>query len=356
MTVAGALLLILGFALGEAGAWHLTPAGAGSLAYLDLHRIARRLHRVRLRAAPCLRDHRRDLRVRESGGGGPPRLARPPRTGDGQDDRGDGGDSGRGTVDPAHVVVAATKAEPRARRAPAGRRRAENGVSAAGLAVRRSQRTPRVLELIREFEACTLPKRPWNHRAHLTVALWYAAHLEPDDALDAVRRGIHRLNEACGVVSTPTSGYHETITRFYMRVVGNFVETEPEGDWAARANRLYRAIWRERPTAAALQQDRLMSMMARAGLGRARPRPAAIAASQISSAGQQRSPELGHPAAHRAVVDPLAHPDDRPAQNLGPRRTSRSLPCRAACSARPESSAAATRRPGGPASRRLGSG
>jgi drug/metabolite transporter (DMT)-like permease len=36
MTVAGALLLILGFALGEAGAWHFTPAGAGSLAYLIL--------------------------------------------------------------------------------------------------------------------------------------------------------------------------------------------------------------------------------------------------------------------------------------------------------------------------------
>jgi drug/metabolite transporter (DMT)-like permease len=34
MTVAGALLLILGLGLGEAGAWHLTPAGAGSLAYL----------------------------------------------------------------------------------------------------------------------------------------------------------------------------------------------------------------------------------------------------------------------------------------------------------------------------------
>jgi drug/metabolite transporter (DMT)-like permease len=36
MTVAGALLLIFGLALGEARAWHLTPAAAESLAYLIL--------------------------------------------------------------------------------------------------------------------------------------------------------------------------------------------------------------------------------------------------------------------------------------------------------------------------------
>ena len=36
MTVAGGLLLILGLGLGEAGMWHLTPAGTGSLVYLIL--------------------------------------------------------------------------------------------------------------------------------------------------------------------------------------------------------------------------------------------------------------------------------------------------------------------------------
>ena len=95
-----------------------------------------------------------------------------------------------------------------------------------------------VLALVREFEACTLPRARWNHRAHLTAALWYAARLDREEALDAMRRGILRLNEACGVESTPTSGYHETITRFYMRVVGHFVEKETGGGWAERANRL----------------------------------------------------------------------------------------------------------------------
>jgi hypothetical protein len=120
-----------------------------------------------------------------------------------------------------------------------------------------------VVELIRQFEACTLPRGRWNHRAHLTVALWYATHLEADDALDAVRRGILRLNEACGVVSTPTSGYHETITRFYMWVVGAFVKTERQGDWAARANRLIARYGEKDLPLRHYSKDRLMSPTAR---------------------------------------------------------------------------------------------
>jgi len=121
-----------------------------------------------------------------------------------------------------------------------------------------------VLDLIREFEACTLPKARWDHRAHLTVALWYATKLEPDEALETVRRNIHRLNTACGVVSTPTSGYHETITRFYMRVVRHFVEQEPEGDWAARANRLFERYGERKLPLRHYTESRLMSPAARA--------------------------------------------------------------------------------------------
>ena len=121
-----------------------------------------------------------------------------------------------------------------------------------------------VLALVREFEACTLPRACWNHRAHLTVALWYAARLDHEEALDAVRRGILRLNEACGVVSTPTSGYHETITRFYMRVVGHFVEKESEGGWAERANRLLERYGEKRLPLRHYTESRLMSPAARA--------------------------------------------------------------------------------------------
>jgi hypothetical protein len=137
-------------------------------------------------------------------------------------------------------------------------------VSVSGLAGQPFESADEVVELIREFEECTLPRARWNHRAHLTVALWYAAHLDAEDALEAVRRGIHRLNAACGVVSTPTSGYHETITRFYMRVVRRFVETEPEGDWAARANRLIARYGEKELPLRHYSEGRLMSPAARA--------------------------------------------------------------------------------------------
>jgi hypothetical protein len=137
-------------------------------------------------------------------------------------------------------------------------------VSDAAPATRRFASEAEVLDLVREFETCTLPKPRWDHRAHLTVALWYATRLEADEALDTVRRGIHRLNEACGVVSTPTSGYHETITRFYMRVVRHFVEQEPAGDWATRANRLLERYGERKLPLRHYTESRLMSPAARA--------------------------------------------------------------------------------------------
>ena len=44
-----------------------------------------------------------------------------------------------------------------------------------------------------------------------------------------------------GVATTPTGGYHETITRFYMMVICGYVaeeEGEAGTDWADRASRL----------------------------------------------------------------------------------------------------------------------
>ena len=49
--------------------------------------------------------------------------------------------------------------------------------------------------------------------------LWYG----PDAALDHVRDGIRAYNAAPGIVQTPTGGYHETITRFYVWLVSRAV-------------------------------------------------------------------------------------------------------------------------------------
>ena len=94
-----------------------------------------------------------------------------------------------------------------------------------------------VVSLVERFDQATLPKAEWTHRAHLTVALWYASQYPPAEALDRVRSGILSLNAAHGVVTTPTRGYHETITRFYMQVASRHVARDGQtDDWAERAN------------------------------------------------------------------------------------------------------------------------
>ncbi len=84
-----------------------------------------------------------------------------------------------------------------------------------------SFRTPdEIKELVAAFESCTLPLEKWNHRGHLTVALWYLSRHDQATATSLIRRNILRYIDAHGIVTTKDSGYHETITLFFMQVLG----------------------------------------------------------------------------------------------------------------------------------------
>ncbi len=118
------------------------------------------------------------------------------------------------------------------------------------------------------FESCTLPMDQWTHEAHLAVALWYASRLPQDHALVAMREGILRLNAAHGVATTPTRGYHETITRFYMRVIGDYVREEEERrveSWPERVARLLSRYGDRELPLRHYSKDLLMSPAARFG-------------------------------------------------------------------------------------------
>ncbi len=86
------------------------------------------------------------------------------------------------------------------------------------------------------FVACTLPKAEWTHQAHLRVGLWHRLRMPAGEALDALRDRIRRYNEATGGVNSDSDGYHETITRVYVRLIDRFVAvadaTRPEDDLA----------------------------------------------------------------------------------------------------------------------------
>jgi hypothetical protein len=77
--------------------------------------------------------------------------------------------------------------------------------------------------LISAFEACTLPREYWSHHAHLTVGLWYLVRHGKREATELIRRNIRKYNRACGILTTKTSGYHETITLFFIRVVSKYI-------------------------------------------------------------------------------------------------------------------------------------
>ena len=90
-----------------------------------------------------------------------------------------------------------------------------------------SERT--VEDLAARFTACTLPASEWTHTAHLRVGLWHVELYGAAEALDRLRAGIRKLNESHGNQNTATSGYHETITEAYVRLIAAFLDASGAG-------------------------------------------------------------------------------------------------------------------------------
>lgn len=78
-----------------------------------------------------------------------------------------------------------------------------------------------VQRLVMAFENATLPRAEWTHRAHLTVATWYLARHPVGTATPLIRNGILKLNAALGIASNADSGYHETLTQFYIGMIAH---------------------------------------------------------------------------------------------------------------------------------------
>ena len=71
--------------------------------------------------------------------------------------------------------------------------------------------------------ARTLPRAEWTHEAHLAATSWLVLK-HPEIDLDAELRGIiSRYNESVGGTNSDTEGYHDTITRAYLRGIRLFL-------------------------------------------------------------------------------------------------------------------------------------
>jgi len=73
--------------------------------------------------------------------------------------------------------------------------------------------------LVAAFETATLPSAAWTHEAHITVACWLLLRHGAAEGTARMSAGIRRLNAAHG-----STGYHETITRFYCRMIERYLD------------------------------------------------------------------------------------------------------------------------------------
>ena len=95
-----------------------------------------------------------------------------------------------------------------------------------------------VILLVKAFEERCLPKHEWTHAAHLTVGLYYCLTNPVAVARNIMRDRIYWLNDAHGTPNTETSGYHETMTFFWLFIVEEFLRDKPKENLAALANEL----------------------------------------------------------------------------------------------------------------------
>ena len=99
-----------------------------------------------------------------------------------------------------------------------------------------------MLELVDAFEACTIPRERWNHRAHLVYALVMLSRHGAALGAFAIRDGILRYADVQRIEQTPTGGFHETLTRFYIWLVQRFLE---RADRTAALSQLLDELLRE---------------------------------------------------------------------------------------------------------------
>lgn len=80
------------------------------------------------------------------------------------------------------------------------------------------------------FEGKAIPLSEWHHREHIRVAYLYVRRYGFADALARLRAGIQALNKVNGIVDQLTYGYHETMTKAWLRIVDSTIRRQGPGE------------------------------------------------------------------------------------------------------------------------------
>ncbi len=74
-------------------------------------------------------------------------------------------------------------------------------------------------EFLAGFESCARPLDQWHHRDHIKVAYLYLLRHPLEEAITKVRAGIKAYNNSKDLPDELTSGYHETMTQAWVRII-----------------------------------------------------------------------------------------------------------------------------------------
>jgi hypothetical protein len=119
--------------------------------------------------------------------------------------------------------------------------------------------------LSKGFEAQTLlGEHDWTHRDHLSTAAYYCL-TNPAAAIESMRTGIQALNKARGVETTPTGGYHDTLTVAWCRIIAGHLRSLGDLTPVEKINSVITSIEDRKTTLRYYTRDRVMSLDARYG-------------------------------------------------------------------------------------------
>jgi hypothetical protein len=76
-----------------------------------------------------------------------------------------------------------------------------------------------MIKRLATFEAGHLPLTDWHHQQHIKVAYLYLCRYPFDVAMTRIRDRIRAHNAVHHLPDLPTSGYHETMTQAWLRLV-----------------------------------------------------------------------------------------------------------------------------------------
>jgi hypothetical protein len=84
----------------------------------------------------------------------------------------------------------------------------------------------------------TLPRADWTHEAHFAACHWLLTERPDIDVDERLRDIISRYNVSVGGVNDDTQGYHETITRCFVRAVRLHLREVADAPLVDRVNAL----------------------------------------------------------------------------------------------------------------------